>query len=564
MSWRKLDDDGQDLCRSLDYVLDGIHALKNSAREGRRMEGRGGGDEIDTKEIWCPELFSSSTVTSVIAKDAKASLRRMKDVKNILSSLWKSIDEAIHAVSELTIKDIRADGLSHLPDDILAIIFEMYVDELSIPTNGEYRKILYPPLVISSVCRRFRQIALRLPNLWKLVTLSFPEKLLLLHKERCSNPIVQISPATEDFGRYKRSKIFGTVHPPHQWRELHVHVACEDEAQLYIKRLRSAIGKTPLKSLEYLSIRNDLLDEPRGRIGLSASIYALGGHFPELCSWQMPKLTRLELRNVLPLEPIQCENVTSFSFELRNAKDPLNLAALRRLLESMPKMQTLSVAFSVDCSFDLTGRVNHPVKLPDLTSLDFKVEGSTPGLAITQFKGLVDTQSLSRLKFDLWSEVLPIERDFNAWVHAFFIEPRTGGRVFRNVERFALNVGSFRGSSRSFEEIFASMPRVQEVSLVLPQYADIQILEHWLDQGAFWRLRSLRIELVQTPGYQCLLDEGRSNFDPLFRSPHCKDFESLEVRNRTSYDLTEGKARLQNLLGEKLQWIDCGRPSPVW
>ncbi|KLO05192.1 hypothetical protein SCHPADRAFT_1003021 [Schizopora paradoxa] len=567
--WRKLDDDGKDLCRSLDYVLDGIHTLKDSARNGRRMDGRGE-ELINSKEIWCSELVSSSStssVTSIDAKAAKVSLRRMKDAKKILSSLWKSIDDAIEVVTKLAVKDIHADGLSHLPDDILAIIFEMYVEMYTIPTHRAHDVIKYPSLVISSVCRRFRQIASRLPNLWKLVSLSFLEEILLLHKGRCSNPTLHISPATEEPERYKSSKIFDTVHPPHQWRELHVHIACEDEAQHYIERLRSVVGETPLKSLKRLSIRNDLVDDPSESLGPPASMYALGGHFPELCSWQMPKLSRLELRNVLPLQPLQCENVTWFSFELYGAEDPLNLSALRTLLQSMPKMHSLSVVLSVNCSFDdpdsSQTQVKHPpVKLPNLTFLDFKAEGSTPHLAISEFMALLDTQKLLRLKLTLWNKYVPLEHSFGQWVRAFF--PKTGGRAFLNVKNFALNVGSFRGSRDSFEQIFTSMPRVQEISLVLPQHADIQVLEHWLTQGAFRRLRLLRIELVETPGYQCLLDIGRSNFDPLFQSQSCKDFRNLEVRNRTSYNLVEGKAKLQNLLGEKLQWMDCTRSGPGW
>lgn len=41
MSWRKLSDDGDELCRSIDNVLDGIHALKDSVQKGQRVDGRG-------------------------------------------------------------------------------------------------------------------------------------------------------------------------------------------------------------------------------------------------------------------------------------------------------------------------------------------------------------------------------------------------------------------------------------------------------------------------------------------------------------------------------------------
>lgn len=55
IGWRKLGDDGQELGRMLELVLDGVRVLKTAVRRGQRLDGEGE-KMFNSKEMWCPEL----------------------------------------------------------------------------------------------------------------------------------------------------------------------------------------------------------------------------------------------------------------------------------------------------------------------------------------------------------------------------------------------------------------------------------------------------------------------------------------------------------------------------
>ncbi len=55
MGWRRVGDEGQELCRLLDLVLDGVEALKTAVRKGQRLDGEGE-TMFSSKVVWCPEL----------------------------------------------------------------------------------------------------------------------------------------------------------------------------------------------------------------------------------------------------------------------------------------------------------------------------------------------------------------------------------------------------------------------------------------------------------------------------------------------------------------------------
>ncbi|KLO07275.1 hypothetical protein SCHPADRAFT_932564 [Schizopora paradoxa] len=561
MGW-KLRDDTQELCCSLDYLLDSVQALKASIRTGRRLDGEGG-RKVNSKELWCQELSCPTPNASLDVKDVKAALRRMKDTKGLLSSLLESIDVAIQNVTNSTIKDVHGAGLSLLPDDLLACIFEMYVNMYEIPDYEEHVSFDYPALIISSICRRFRQIALGLPDVWKHVALFFPKKILALHKERCQNPVVHIKPASELCDTY--SEMLHEVQPFSQWRGLEMHVSNGDHARLYFECMGRAIFQTPFHSLEYLSISNELEEDPDDVEEQSYPIYLFRLGEPDyLTSWQMPKLARLHLRNVHPKRPLLCENVTQFHFEISRdevrREEPLSLTAFRRLLGSMPKMQSLSVIFDAHTSFESSSRTEKTSStLTSLTSLNLKVAICTSQVTVSQFMDLIETHRLTSLNLAFEGDEEEEQESkiiCRGWIDALF--PGTA-RSYANVERFGLEFERLRGSNHLFGDIFESLPNVKDVSLVLPHHAITYIQGDWIFKGAFEHLRSLRIDVTQEIDSECPLDGGHSNLDALFEDPYCKQIVHLEVHNRLSYSLARWKANLQGLLGERLEWVDYER-----
>ncbi|KLO05194.1 hypothetical protein SCHPADRAFT_1003023 [Schizopora paradoxa] len=562
MGWKLRDDGVQELCRSLDYLLEAVQTLKEAVRMGRMLDGKGG-LKVDPKELWCHDLTCSRTSsdTPIVGEDAKTALKRLKNARTHLTSLSKSLDDAIRVVVEASSKTCRPAGLALLPDDILAQIFEIYIDSYDMPDNyDKFVPLECSPQILSSVCRRFRHVAIHIPSLWRNMSLSFPKRMLLQHKERCTNPIVHISPAGDV--KLTRAKMLDLIQPPHQWRELRLHYSNEDHASRFFSRLQRLV-KSPFYSLERLSICNDVGWDPSWMFPPSAR--PLRKHAHVVSSWRMPKLSHLELRNFIPHEPIHCENVTSLTLHFTIAEDIIDERKLRDLFRSMPKIQSLSVLFNVGGPFDIrvfdeTLPTNNRPVLLDLKDFDLNIQARTPANAIGHFIALVDLRLLTRFSLRFFGDDPPYtERTtFEKLVSAIFpfrIPDFNILPTFANVAEFTLRIESFRGSPHLFERIFTSMPNVREISLALLHDSNITFAEQWTKEGAFQRLRTLRIEVLQMDPRRSSLSLER--FGAFAGKENCKKFRKMEVRNPTRCLLAKEKEELESLLGEKLCWIDC-------
>ncbi|KLO12038.1 hypothetical protein SCHPADRAFT_929483, partial [Schizopora paradoxa] len=552
MGWRKLGDE-RELCSSLDYVLESVQTLKASIQEGRRLDGEDD-MEVVRKEMWCRELFWPSSSVPIVGEDAKAALRRMKDAKKLVTILLKSLDDAIRSVAEASAKTCQAAGFALLPDDILALIFDIFIDMCDMPDSyDKFTPLGCSPQILSSVCRRFRNVAMHLPSLWRNISLTFPKKMLLQHKEKCRNPIIHIPPTRDAKCTRANLKMLRVIQPPHQWRELRLHFSNEDHGSKYFHILKRLVH-SPFNSLEHLSICNDLASDAT-RIP-AYSIRPLRGHIDVLSSWRMPKLTHLKLQNFIPNGPIHCENVTSLTFHLVNTKDFVGEPELRKLFDSMPKIEFLSLTFDIGANhgtwvFDETlPACNRPV-LPNLKHLDLKIEARTPANAIKRFIALIDYQLLIRFSLRFYGDNPPYSdgSTFERLVNALFPFRIPGFNIlptFANVEEFTLRIESFRGSPHFFERIFTSMPNVREISLALLRDSNIAFAEQWTKEGAFRRLRTLRIEVLPMDPRRSSLCLSR--FGAFSEKENCNKFRRMEVRNPTQCLLDKEREELRSLL----------------
>ncbi|KLO07269.1 hypothetical protein SCHPADRAFT_909657 [Schizopora paradoxa] len=493
---------------------------------------------------------------SIDLKNAKIALRQMKDARSLLFSISESLDDAIQVVSKAITIDCRSTGLSLLPDDVLTSIFEMYI-EMSVTAGG----FVYPtvsPHVLASVCRRFRQIVLTCPGLWKHVSLEFSKMRLLSLKDRCPAPIIHVGAAYE-LSRMNLDN-FPFIHPCQQWREFRLIYVNDEIGHLYFESLKSLI-QTPLEALERLSISNELdVFENEEQMG-PFSIYLDGDDLRTLSSWQMPNLTRLELRNIIPMAPLQCGNVTAFDLHVQDYQvEVLSMAAFRKLLLSMPKVQSLSIALDVSASFDTSPDTR--LSLPSLRSLELQIHGNTtPSLTTSQIMGLLNTEDLTRLVFrligDYGSEGLLLEGFVFAVVAPTF-GPHHEGRPtsFVRVEDFSLEVQHFRCRHGSLDRLFDAMPKVQNVSLKLARAdAFIPYIFHHIKRGGMLgHLRSLRVALPRG----CLDDfiDQAWNFEGFFGDGRCMDLEVLELEFIQTCNTESLRTRLCNFFGEKLCWIE--------
>lgn len=154
----------------------------------------------------------------------------MKDVKRVMDSVSNSLDDAIQKVTDSNLRDCQAAGLASLPDDVLAQIFETCYNH-----DFFFRKQTYKSLYsLASTCKRFRRIALRLPHLWKAVSLHFSKERLSAHTSRCRNLIVRI-PRMNSIDEV--SNFLRQIEPYHQWEELDVSYSNEDQGHRFSQLL---------------------------------------------------------------------------------------------------------------------------------------------------------------------------------------------------------------------------------------------------------------------------------------------------------------------------------------
>ncbi|KLO07717.1 hypothetical protein SCHPADRAFT_636599 [Schizopora paradoxa] len=82
MGWRKVGNDGRELCGLLDYLFDGLKTLKTSIQMGRRLDGK---DEmrVNLKELWCDGLHrhSASDDKTIHVKNAKIAFKANEERK---------------------------------------------------------------------------------------------------------------------------------------------------------------------------------------------------------------------------------------------------------------------------------------------------------------------------------------------------------------------------------------------------------------------------------------------------------------------------------------------------
>ncbi|KLO07271.1 hypothetical protein SCHPADRAFT_1001796 [Schizopora paradoxa] len=553
MSWRKLSDDGKDLCCSLDYLLDGIQVLRSSIQLGRRLDGEAN-MKVNSRELWYDGLYRhlSGNDTSFCVNNAKMTLRRMKDARSLLSSVLKSMDEAIQTVTNGISNACRGAGLSLLPDDVLTYIFEMYV-EMGVELD-EHVNNINSPQTLASVSKRFRQIALSCSSLWKHVSLRFPREQLSFYKDRCPNPIIHIDTSC-DLPLIKLEKF--DVIPYQQWRGLRMVYNNEEEGHLYFEHLKSIV-KNPLETLESLAIWNlDEEDEHDERF-IPLSIYLDDNDSDTLSSWRMPNLTRLEIYNVVPMAPLQCGNVIFFSFQVLNLGDreDLNMGALCGLLQSMPKIQSLQVTL-IDVDTMLDDASSIPIMLPDLVSLELLIGGSTVVPVVNRVMGVLNIEELTHLVLKFYPSSYSVEEEeqlFDGWALAVF--SRSLGDVpFVKLEEFSLEAQRARGKDQTIHRMFCAMPNVYKISLVLPEDTNIRFTESMKKEGAFQRLRYLQIKLPQT--WPEDFTAQLRYFGDFFRDVQCKEFERFEIEFCRPKYASPSKARLFEILGEKLRWIEC-------
>lgn len=88
----------------------------------------------------------------------KAAILGLKELRKALRSLLNYADYSIYKIQDALSPLVLCDGLSVVPDDILALIFEKAFEAAPWSTSS-----------LAAVNRRFRNVALSLPRLWSIL-----------------------------------------------------------------------------------------------------------------------------------------------------------------------------------------------------------------------------------------------------------------------------------------------------------------------------------------------------------------------------------------------------------
>ncbi|KLO07270.1 hypothetical protein SCHPADRAFT_932560 [Schizopora paradoxa] len=377
---------------------------------------------------------------------------------------------------------------------------------------------------------------------------------LLHHENKCQSPAVIVN-AGDVFSLVEAFMLDGR-YPNHRWREFHLTYVNEYRGHQSYGMLQPMF-EAPFEALEYLSIRNERITNERDETPPTIVMELEDSDL--LCAWRMPKLTHLKLHNVYPLNPLQCDNVTHFTFEVYwSEEEGLDMGIFRQLLQSMPKIQSLYFASNASVVFADSALTR--LALPCLEFFELKIGVATPALTISQFMAIVNVQDIKRLSLKFHGSFLCDEKIFVDWI--FALTPFTDGdgepkpqSPFLKLEDITMEVQDLQGSAAPFARLLYTMPNVKNISMRLSEPGNLVFVHAWKEWGMLQYLRTLRLAFPQSSPDDFLMH--LSLLETFFGDGYCKDFERLEVQFREHINSEMREAQMFNILGEKLRWVEC-------
>ncbi len=238
-------------------------------------------------------------------------------------------------------------GFSSLPDDLVARIFELHHEAAR---DGGSATIITSK-VLASVCKRFRCIALRTPGLWEEVSDSHGTDWIRNLKRRNRNPSVYIG---QDHSRNLKpiNEFLQLLHPPKQWKALHVQYSREHEGHAVFDYVSSNF-EGDLGQLKSLTLSRDYyhLHEQTDGVEVEPTSTQAGTMLSEvddelLSKWSFQNLEKLVLKNIIPTK-LQCHIVQEckISFSQSGSSAGWDLNAFKVFLRQLFNLVSLSFSF---------------------------------------------------------------------------------------------------------------------------------------------------------------------------------------------------------------------------
>lgn len=306
------------------------------------------------------------------AKEAKALLGDLENIKHLLSGLTGSIDTAITDLKAKAPFIVRIKSLSSLPDELLAMILE-YALETGTAVRIRRR---YTIQTLSLVCQRFRRILKQSPCTWSYIDNNDDMQFVRTCLARSGSVGLSVFFTITGDNNADALQMLATIAPHSaRWENLTISF---NEGHPYT-RTESFCLSERLQNLYLPSLQSLCLLVDPGNV--EGDIY----HFYE--SWDMPSLQRLEI-NKVPRKFV-APAVTSVRYLVPpwgpdpNPDNEQNASSriqrLRPFLSAFPTLLELDVALS---PWDRHGLLQMPsLSLSQLRSLRVEAYNCLPTTA---------------------------------------------------------------------------------------------------------------------------------------------------------------------------------------
>ncbi len=329
--------------------------------------------------------------------DLNACNAEIDRVQNILQSL------VLHKARLQRNRNDAHTIVGRFPTEILTLIFR----EACLPQDpdaGATEMLLsLTAMDISSVCHRWRAIALDIPDLWATISIKLPTAPpprtaafeaalhLYLERSRCAPLSIHLCSSADPLHRidmsYKNRFILPLCRESHRWRHLHVSFMCKRFFELFLQTVNRTCSD--LRQLNALTI-TDTSGDP--------SSYSPEG-FTSLCG-----VTKLELRgNIIHIEGSPFAKTRSLSVQATGSRP--NAQILASTVASAVRLKSLTIFSNIhniyvgnipavtsqlttltlhlsDADYTSFGILLAPLILPSLSKLTLIHAGRHPASAI--------------------------------------------------------------------------------------------------------------------------------------------------------------------------------------
>lgn len=385
------------------------------------------------------------------------------------------MDEKAIEVKDRCWDSILIRGIAELPDELLALIFELAYDN---DTEGSRLAIQ-----LSHVCRRFRAIALHTPRLWSTLTTTqrIDEYQTFISRLRTAllTIIIDNPSHLREASSTLLTDFMDTVFTlTDRWGEFRCQSTLMLDSEDWEALLQITNINLVLPRLHTLSL-----------FGSSREWY-----WDYWSHWNMPGLRHFQSQNAVPT---RVNSTSLVSCELEFGPFRFTVVEINRLLALLQACSALqTLALNLDSIHD-TG-LNSEIEvalLGRLKTLTIRVVVQSSSETIRAIISNIVMPLLERIDYDI-----ELQTDFDSTKHLPDICPPMAH--CHNLRSVHMKVKAFAYCSMGINMVFSSFPQIQHLHLDAPLFGHIDIPDLFRT-GTFPPLRSLTLKncMLLSPEY---------------------------------------------------------------